>query len=127
MDFCNYTVMKDILRVTCSILRENFFYDNESLGNFIDEFTKEVSAELAFFQEYANAEMLGRLETDATARLHFTCYFVSAHLRDIFIEKLHFSEPELYAFESLLPKYTGERKYETYSKHQGANHRKFFK
>ena len=121
-------VMKEILKVTCSILQRNFFYEEESLKNFLDIFTYDISNELLFFEANVEQRILDELNSDKLARLHFTCYFVSAHLREIFIHKLHFTEQEIYAFESLLPKYTGDKKRnETEPKYTRTHHRKFFK
>jgi hypothetical protein len=120
-------LVKEILNVTCSILRTNFYYEDESLDDFVKIFTNDISTELLFFEANAHPETLDKLHEDNKARLYFTCYFVSAHLRDIFINKLHFTEQEIYAFENILPKYTGEsRRYETKSEYKRAHHRKFF-
>ena len=119
--------MKEILTVTCSILQANFYYEDESLKEFIGVFTNDISNELLFFEANAHPETLEKLHKDGKARLYFTCYFVSAHLRDIFINKMNFTEQEIHAFENILPKYTGEiRHYEAKPKHKRTHHRKFF-
>jgi hypothetical protein len=109
MTIFDAVVLKEIIKVSCHILRENFFYDDENLGIFINTFTDEIGRELDFFASNADSLIVNRLHRDRLARLHFTCYFASAHLREIFIEKMHFSEQELVAFEGILPKYTGEK------------------
>lgn len=121
-------VMKEILGVTCSILKKNFFYEDETLGEFLTDFIDIASDELLLFEASANQEILDTLNDDYRKRLHFTCYFVSAHLREVFIHRLHFTEQEIYAFESLLPKYTGEynRDENKQSKYKRAHHREFF-
>lgn len=104
-------VMKGILLVTGSILRRNFFYEDEALSSFLIGFTDEIKQELGLFQAYAEYGILDELHKNRKARLYFTCYFVSAHLREYFLEHLNFTEQELVAFENLLPKYTGEFSY----------------
>ncbi|HSX39114.1 MAG TPA: hypothetical protein VLI92_00800 [Candidatus Saccharimonadales bacterium] len=120
-------VMKQILGVTCSILKKNFYYEDESLSFFLNEFTANLGQELTDFEMFANESVVADLHNDKMARFYFTCYFVSAHLREFFIHRLHFSEQELNAFESVLPKYTGERYEKQQPKHQGTYNRKFFK
>jgi hypothetical protein len=125
--FFNPDVMKQILSVTCDILRTNFFYEEESLGRFLDLMSDVLGEELDFFQYNAEPAVLEELYCDSEARLYFTCYFVSAHLREVFIHDLHFTEQELHAFESILPKYTGVYHEKQQSKHKRAYYRKFFK
>lgn len=105
-------VMKGILLVTTSILRQNFFYEDEILSKFLCGFTAEIQQELSRFQASAEFGVLDELHNNRKARLYFTCYFISAHLRDFFLHELHFSEQELIAFENLLPKYTGDFDYD---------------
>lgn len=119
--------MKEILQLTCGILRNNFFYSDESIEVFLDVFTEEIGEELEFFACNAAPDVLEKLQENKMARLHFTCYFVSVHLRDIFIHRLHFTEQEIRAFESILPKQTGEKRHETQSRHERTYYRKFFK
>jgi hypothetical protein len=118
-----------ILSLTCSILRENFMYDDEFLKEFLDDFKDYLGEELDIFEEYAEPRILLSLKYDGKARAYFTCYFVSAHLREMLINRLHFSEQELQAFESILPKYTGEQYHEKYEqpKAKRTHYRKFFK
>jgi hypothetical protein len=128
MTIFDANVMKSILQVTCSILERNFFYDSETIKRFLDLFTEDTIVELDNFEAFAEPEVLEELEYNATARLYFTCYFVSAQLRFIFIDKLHFTEQELQAFESFLPKYIGEKNEKQQpSKRARTHYRKFFK
>jgi hypothetical protein len=123
------TITRQILGLTCDILREKFFYDNDALKNFLHIITGVLGEELEFFEENAREDVLDELYRDKVVRLYFTCYFVSAHLREVFIHDLHFTEQELKAFEAFLPKYTGEANYEKQqqqSKCQGTYYRKFF-
>lgn len=120
-------VTKQILGVTCSVLQKNFFYENENITSFLDDFTADLGQELSNFELLAHESIIYELHNDKMARFYFTCYFVSAHLREFFIHKLHFTEQELHAFESVLPKYTGERYEKQQSKHEGTHDRKFFK
>jgi hypothetical protein len=125
--FFDPEVMKQILTVTCDILQKNFFYEEESLKRFLDLMTDVLGDELDFFYYQAEPAILDELLSDRQARLYFTCYFVSAQLREVFIHDLHFTEQELYAFESILPKYTGVYHEKQQSKHKRAYYRKFFK
>jgi hypothetical protein len=104
-------MLKAIVTVTCAILRNNFFYSDERISWFINMFTDEIANELDFFETFAEQYILEELRTDRLARFHFTCYFTSTNLRRVFINDMHFSEQELYAFENILPKYIGEQYY----------------
>lgn len=121
-------ITKKILQVTCSILERNFFYDGDSIKQFLDYFTDDMVEELDYFVQFAEPQILQELETSYKSRLYFTCYFVSAQLRYIFLNKLHFTEEELHAFENFLPRYTGENNEKHRpSKHARTHDRKFFK
>jgi hypothetical protein len=111
-------VMKEILGVTCSILERNFFYAPEELNFFLETFAEGFSEDIVGFESYAEKEILAELHRSKKARNYFTCYLVSAHLRDIFINEFHFSEQELEAFENILPKYAGEKRHEHKSRKQ---------
>ena len=119
-------IMKQILQVTCMILERYFFYDSDSVKRFLDEFTDDTIVELDNFGMFAEPHVLEELHNSDKARLYFTCYFVSAQLRFILINKLHFTEAELRAFENFLPEYTGENngKQQT-SKRERTYNRKF--
>jgi hypothetical protein len=123
------TVMKKILEVTCSILERNFYYDSEALKRFLDLFTEDTLDELESFEAFAEPHILYELHNSYKARLYFTCYFTSAQLRYIFLDKLHFTEQELKAFETFLPKYQGDKTNEKQQppKHKRTDNRKFFK
>jgi hypothetical protein len=100
-------ILRDILTVTCSILKNNFFYDEECLAQFLSIFTNEMEYGYCCFDEKADDAMRLRLKYDRKARALFTTYFASANLREIMIDYFYFSEQELELFDSLLPKYTG--------------------
>lgn len=111
-------VMKEIIKVACHILRNNFCYDNDSLSWFIDTFTNDIAKDLSDFEAFTERGIIDELHTNKMARLYFTCYFVSRNLHYTFINKMHFSEQELIAFESILPKYSaGDKPYETRPKY----------
>lgn len=120
-------VVKAILGVTCSILEKNFFYDKEAISHFLNAFTEDTVIELNNFEQFAEPEIIAELHRGGKPRLYFTCYFVSAQLRHVFLNELHFTEQELYAFENLLPKYTGENYEKRQPKFEGTHDRKFFK
>lgn len=119
------TVTKEILGVTCNILRKNFYYDDSDMVRFVRIFTERISRELSNFEVLGSPAVIRELRSDSVARLYFTCYFVSAHLRDIFIHDMHFSEQELSAFDSILPKYAGENHFENKQGYKRAHYRKF--
>lgn len=125
MAIFDLTVTKEILRVTCQILKQNFFYSDEVIGDFLECFTEVTGKELDNFEYFADPKVLDELHRDSLSRMHFTCYFISAHLREILIHRFNFSEQELYAFENILPKYTGERRHEK-PKRERTHYRKFF-
>lgn len=115
-------VLKEILEVTCAILHNNFYYDREYLEWFVDTFSSELAKELHLFERCGNQDMVAKLHRNEDARVQFTCYFASANLRRIFVEKMHFSEQELKAFETILPRYTGEKCHEAKQKCERKNH-----
>ena len=119
-------IMKDILKETCSILRRNFFYEDERLVMFLNTFTDEIQAGLELFKGLAESRVIDELHNNKIARIYFTCYFISIHLRDFFIYKFHFTEQELYAFDSLLPTFTGEVTHEEQQRCSRAYYREFF-
>jgi hypothetical protein len=80
----------------------------ERIAWFIQTLTDEMANDIDGFEKHADKEILDELRHDSLARLHFTCYFTSVHIRKLLLEGLHFSEQELQAFESILPKYIGE-------------------
>lgn len=100
------TVLKEILHTACLILKDHFFYDQESISRFLDAFTNEMIFGYGCFDEKADDQTRLRLKYDRKARALFTNYFASANLRDILISFLHFSESELEAFEMILVKYS---------------------
>lgn len=101
------TILKEILYTACLILKKHFFYDEESITHFLDDFTNEMIFGYGCFDEKADEETRLRLKYDRKARALFTNYFASANLHDILINYLHFSEQELEAFENILPRYAG--------------------
>lgn len=118
----NLELKKKIIQITCDILKKHFFYCDDSLCRFLNGFHDCFSEELAYFEDNADLDTLEELEFDPMARLHFTCYFTSCNLRHALINEMHFTNQELYAFESILPKYTGEmRRYENKSEHTRKN------
>jgi hypothetical protein len=100
-------ILRDILTVTCSILKNHFFYDTDSLKQFLEVFTNEMEYGCGRFGDQADEDILLRLKYDRKARALFTTYFASANLREILIDFFYFSEMELEAFDNLLPKYSG--------------------
>jgi hypothetical protein len=100
-------VVKGILRITCSILRDNFFYSEEALGRFLDIFADLVSEEVEYCACYMDEGYQLRLKYDKQERKEFTCYFITCQVHDILVDFLYFSDLELDAFQDFLPRYTG--------------------
>lgn len=95
-------VLKEILRATCVILLKNFFYDESQVHQFLDDFKIAMTKDLALFEMMADPEVVQELEDSRVLRAYFTTYFVSRHIRELFINKFHFTEQELEAFENVL-------------------------
>lgn len=115
-------VMKDIIKLSVKILQANFYYDEENIGRFLDIITAEIAKGLVYFEQNGEQEILDELKRDKIARIHFTCYFTSANLRHVFLDKLHFTEQELVAFDNILPKYNGGELYEVRPRFERKNH-----
>jgi hypothetical protein len=127
MYILDFQATKTILQVTCNILEKNFFYDTDAIGRFLNIFSREVGEELERFMEHAYVETLDEISSSRKTRQYFTIYFVSANLRYILTNHLHFTEQEIYAFENFLPQYTGERHGKQQPKYQRTDYREFFK
>ena len=127
MHILDLQATKTILQVSCDILEKKFYYDSDALTRFLNIFSAEVGEELERFMEYAFEETLDEICSSRKTRRYFTIYFVSANLRHILTNHLHFTEQEIYAFENFLPAYTGERHGKQQPKYQGTDYRKFFK
>jgi hypothetical protein len=119
--------MKELLHVTCTILKDNFYYDNDALDRFLYTFKEHMTVELIEFGLNTEREVLAELHHSYRARWHFTCYFISAHMREIFLHTMHFSEQELFAFDNILPKYLGAKQDEIQPNYERENNREFFK
>jgi hypothetical protein len=118
-------VMREIIRITCSILRNNFFYDEELLKEFMAVFTDEFSSALIDFRDSAEKPIISNLIRSQLARFSFTCYFQSKIIRDILMYDFDFNEKELQAFENIVSKYAGDNPYENQSRRPRKNDRKF--
>ena len=107
--------LEEILTTTSSILEKHFFYDGDGISRFLDIFLDVIEHELNLFELQAHPETIIQIKYDRNARFFFTLYFVSINLRQIMIEHLHFTELELKAFDSVLPKYSEVENVEPYS------------
>jgi hypothetical protein len=90
------------------ILKDYFFYDTCSLVRFSNIFVKYMADQYIEFEKTADKEYKDQLRYNLNNRKYFTSYFLSFHLHDIFVEKMHFSDLELDCFENILPKFVGE-------------------
>ena len=100
-------IFKGIFETTKSILKNNFFYDPESLAAFCDVFTMKMVDEYCLFEQQADIEFKQKLKYDQYEKRMFTRMFMSFYLYELLVQYLHFSEPELDMFENILPKFAG--------------------
>lgn len=100
-------IFKGVIEITLNILKNNFFYDNETLGYFTDTYTQTLANEYCLFEDNSDEEFLRKLRFDLLGRKYFTSYFMSYHLHDTLVNELHFTEKELDLFENILPKFVG--------------------
>ena len=116
---------REIVRISCAILRKNFFYSEELLKKFVVIFTDEFSHALVHFRNTAEKRMISNLLYSLEARFAFTCYFQSKIIRDVLIYDFDFSEKELQAFENIVSKYVGDSANEDQSRCPRTHNRKF--
>jgi hypothetical protein len=107
MDLLDKTMFKAILRITCTILEDNFFYDKMALKRFLDNFHEVMENEYLLLESSVDKDFRLCMKYDLCAKKHFTSYFLSFHLHDILVERLFFSDLELQMFENILPKFVG--------------------
>jgi hypothetical protein len=117
-------ILHNIMTVTCSILQNNFYYCEDVLIRFVETFADVLEDEMEALDEWIDRDFKMTMKYDGLARKEFTCYFVSAHLHDVLVYDLHFTDQELDAFENILPKYTGVTD-DTKQRSQRAHYRKF--
>jgi hypothetical protein len=116
---------REIIRISCAILRNNFFYGDDLLKKFLAIFTDEFSSALVHFRETAEKRTISNLVYSLEARFTFTCYFQSKIIRDVLIYDFDFSEKELQAFENIVSKYAGDNANEDQSRCARTYYRKF--
>jgi hypothetical protein len=104
-------ISEGIYKITVDILKNYFFYDTASLTRFADIFVNYISHQYVEFDKSTDRAYKLQLKNDSYDRKYFTSYFLSFHLHDILVDKLHFSELELDCFENILPKFMGESKH----------------
>ena len=102
-------LLRDMLRVTFSVLRNNFFYGEDHLKEFLQSFSDDFSTALIDFGGHAELHILNNLYYNRATRFDFTCYFASEVIRDVLIDDFHFNELELQAFENIASKHTRMR------------------
>ena len=102
--------LRGILRVTFSVLRNNFFYSEDHLKDFLTiVFRRLFYSSNCDFGDSAELHILNNLYHSWTRRFDFTCYFASEVIRDVLINDFHFNEMELQAFENVMSKHTRMR------------------
>lgn len=103
------TALREILRITFSILRNNFFYGEDHLKEFLVNFTDDFSTALMDFSDTAETYILNTLQTSRSTRFSFTCLFSSRVIQGILINDFNFNEMELQAFDNVVSKYAGNK------------------
>jgi hypothetical protein len=106
MKLIDRATLRGILRVTFSVLRNNFFYSEDHLKDFLQLFSDDFSTALVDFGDNAELHILNNLYYSRYRRFDFTCYFASEVIRDILVHDFHFNEMELQAFENVMSKHT---------------------
>lgn len=119
------TTFREIVRISCAILRNNFFYGDDLLKKFLTIFTDEFSSALVHFKDTAERRTISNLIYNLEARFTFTCYFQSKVIRDVLIDDFDFSERELQAFQNIVSKYAGDNANEDQSGCKRTHYRKF--
>lgn len=104
-------VSEGIYKITVDILKNYFFYDLDSLERFADIYVDYISHQYIEFDKTTDKSYKLQLKYDLYDRKYFTSYFLSYHLHDILVDKMHFSDLELDCFENILPKFMGESKH----------------
>jgi hypothetical protein len=121
MIYIDRMTFREIIRITCAILRNNFFYGEDLLKRFLAYFTDEFSSALLNFVDTSEEHVKNCLSRSHFARFEFTCYFASNVIRDILIHGFNFSESELKAFDNIVSKY-GDRPNENRSRRPSTHH-----
>ena len=100
-------IFSEILKITCCILKHNFFYDDYCLRRFINKFMRVMEVEYSLFIHAADLELKTFLKYNDKARGSFTGDFLSYHLHFILVDYMHFSDQELNQFDNILSKIVG--------------------
>jgi hypothetical protein len=108
-------IFKEIIRITYSILRNNFFYSEEVLKKFSTIFIEEFASALIEFDDITEMKVKKTLYSCRLARFEFTCLFSGDVIRDILINDFYFSHKELKAFNNIISKH-GDRPIQYQSK-----------
>ena len=117
--------LREIIRITCAILRNHFYYGEEFLKEFLSNFTDDFSIALMEFGDTAGPNVVSDLVSSRRKRFDFTCLFSGRVIRDILIHDFDFNELELQAFENIVSKYSGDQPNEKQSRHKRTYYRKF--
>jgi hypothetical protein len=123
----DFKLLENVMKVTCLILQNNFFYSEGCLALFLNDFQDRLEFHYHKLEDQADNCFRIQMKNDRIARKNFTAYFVSYHLHDTLVEDCHFSEIELDLFENILPKYTGVHKDGLEQSEQRKNNRELFK
>lgn len=122
-----FNLLEKVMRITCHILQNNFFYDEGSLARFLNNYHERVETAYKELEDNADKYFRNQMNCDKNARKSFTAYFASSHLHDTLVQDCHFSDDELYHFDNILPKYTGVTKDGIKPSEQRTNYRELFK
>lgn len=105
IEIVDRSALRDILRITFSILRNNFFYGEDHLKKFLTNFSDDFTTAIIDFGDTAEKRVLNNLFSSRSTRFSFTCLFASEVIRDILMHDFNFNEYELQAFENIISKY----------------------
>jgi hypothetical protein len=125
--YLDLALIREILMISCTILKDNFFFDDDALVKFLNQFQLKVVDEYIRFEETCDEQFKDELENDFLLQGYFTSYFTSLQLQRVMINDFHFEEIELRLFENILPKYIGEKRHDTKPSDQRTDYRELFK
>lgn len=115
-------LVKEIMRISTGILKNNFFYDSEACARFLNLYNYRLGLAYNAFEAEVDDECRIQLKYNPDCRKDFTCYFASSFLHDSLVEDCFFTEWELDAFENMLPQFQGET--DGKQNRKGTNYRK---
>jgi hypothetical protein len=102
-------VTNDIFELSQKILRDFFFYEDETLEEFCAITATTINAEHVALKHFSTPTFRKTILFDPKIRTRFTVFFVGFHICQILINDFHFGEEELTQFENIILKLTEGR------------------